>query len=223
MTMQKDFSEWIDTSKIVIDDSVSNAIKKLISTLRDEEWGLNFGSGETKIHGKILNLDIYDCTGIDIIATGTKLPFKNDCLGVALTQEVLEHVADPFAVIQEIWHVLKPDGLFYCQVPFQIGYHPGPEDYWRFTEGALKFLFENDRWTIEDLGISVGHGSGFYRIFVEFLAVSFSCLHNSLYMPAKGIAAVILVPLKLFDLLTPLSKNWARIPGGFYCVARKKS
>jgi len=31
-TMQKDLSDWIDTSKIVIDDSVSNVIKKSISS-----------------------------------------------------------------------------------------------------------------------------------------------------------------------------------------------
>lgn len=70
----------------------------------------------------------------------------------------------------------------------------------------------------------VTHLSGtpsFYRIAVEFCAVTISCLSQRFYRPTKALAALILYPVKFFDLLTPYSKEKDRIPGGYLCVARK--
>lgn len=39
---------------------------------------------------------------------------------------------------------------------------------------------------------------------------------------SKATAAVFLYPLKLFDVLTPAATEKDRIPGGYYCVARKR-
>ena len=71
------------------------------------------------------------------------------------------------------------------------------------------------------MGISLGHGSGFFRIAVEFVAVTASCVSQRLYIPAKALAAMLLYPLKAFDVLTRYSAESDRIPGGYYCVVRR--
>jgi hypothetical protein len=73
----------------------------------------------------------------------------------------------------------------------------------------------------EHVDVAVGSGTGFYRIAVEFIAVSAASLHRSLYMPLKGVAAIGLYPLKWLD--RPLSRNPQvnRIAGGYYAISTK--
>jgi hypothetical protein len=74
---------------------------------------------------------------------------------------------------------------------------------------------------LEEVGISLGHGSGFFRIAVEFFAVTASCVSQRLYIPVKALAALVLYPLKTFDMITKHSAESDRIPGGYFCVARR--
>lgn len=138
-----------------------------------------------------------------------------------ISQEVLEHVPNPWAVVSEVCRVLKPGGCFFCQVPFIIGYHPGPHDFWRFSKEGIQRLFQSHDWTIRTLEISLGPGSGFYRIAVEYVAIIASVVHPKLYLPAKASAAVLLAPLKLADSVTHICPERDRIPGGYFCVAEK--
>jgi hypothetical protein len=138
-------------------------------------------------------------------------------------QEVLEHVPDYQALLDDVARVLKPGARLYCQVPFQIGFHLGPVDCWRFSRQGLSYLFTQPAWSKHVIGLSLGHGSGFYRIAVEFLAVNASCVSRRLYLPTKAAASLGLYPLKWFDLLTPLSTEADRIPGGYFCVATRST
>ncbi len=160
---------------------------------------------------------------MDIITRGHHLPFRDNTLKLVVSQEVVEHLAEPATVVGEVHRVLQPGGYFFCQVPFMIGYHPGPHDYWRFTKEGLAQLFASPGWAIRRGGISLGHGSGFYRIAVEYVAVNFSLVHERLYLPAKALAAVLLLPVKLPDLCAQRSAQKDRIPGGYYCVVQKSA
>ncbi len=168
-----------------------------------------------------MNLDLHDGPTIDIIGVDEALPFKDGSVELVVLQEVLEHVAKPRDMLAEIARVLRPGGHLYCQTPFQIGFHPGPCDYWRFSRQGIEALFCDPHWQLEEVGISLGHGSGFFRIAVEFFAVTASSVSQRLYIPAKALAALVLYPLKAFDVLTRHSTEADRIPGGYYCVARR--
>ena len=139
-----------------------------------------------------------------------------------IAQEVLEHIADFQFTINEVNRILKPSGLLYVQTPFQIGKHHGPKDYWRFSRDALEYLFDNNAWKLEEVGMVHGHGSGFYRILVEFIAVTASILSNRLYLPTKTLAAIIFIPLRLLDGLTQFSSQQDRIAAGYYVIASKR-
>lgn len=201
---------------------VKACLDRLFQNLETNAWGLNLGAGDTDYHDSILNLDIQDADHIDILNLGSDLPFEDNSLDLVISQEVLEHIEDPFSTIEEVQRVLRPGGKFYCQIPFIIGFHPGPSDFWRFSRQAYEHVFQNEQWEIEELDLSLGHGSGFYRILVEFLAVNASIVSQRLYKPAKGLAALFCWPLQWLDVLTPLSAEKDRIPGGYYCVAVKR-
>lgn len=202
--------------------AVRRGLERVLRGMRPDAWGLNLGSGETRFGERVLNLDLYRSKNIDIVNTGASLPFLDESLDLVISQEVLEHVSSPACHVAEVLRVLRPGGVFFCQLPFVIGYHPGPHDYWRFTKESYGVLLPPSTWEIEELERSLGHGSGFYRVLVEFLAVNTSLLSRRLYRPTKALSSLLFYPLQWLDRLTQYSDQGDRIPGGYYCIARKK-
>lgn len=201
--------------------SVKAALDRVLAELDAGQWGLDFGAGDRRLHERLLSLDVEDNGKVDVVYDGRQLPFADGIFQVVVSQEVLEHVPDPFAAVREMGRVLAVGGIVYCQLPFQIGYHPCPKDYWRFSHEGIAQLFAQEGWTIEEVGPSLGHGSGFYRIAVEFFAVTASSLSRKLYLPVKALAALCLYPLQWLDGLARHGEQKNRIAGGFYCIARK--
>lgn len=72
------------------------------------------------------------------------IPLPDAALDVAIVTEVLEHCANPFAAVAELWRVVKPGGLLFVTSPFWWVEHPTDdyEDYWRFTRQGWAKLFE---------------------------------------------------------------------------------
>ena len=146
-----------------------------------------------------------------------------DRFNLVVTQECLEHVADPFKAVEEIHRVLKKDGKLFIQLPFIIGYHPGPTDFWRFTKEGIRELVERAGFKVQEIGITVGPSSGFYRIAVEYFAVLFSLPLSKLYVPFKALLAVLFYPMKWLDPLLNRSSQVDRVPGGYFIIAVKTS
>tara|TARA_B100000787_G_C16156949_1_gene279416 strand:+ start:165 stop:854 length:690 start_codon:yes stop_codon:yes gene_type:complete len=200
---------------------VKAAILKLIGYMPNDFKGLNIGAGQTRVHKNIKNLELEPGLNIDYVGSVLAIPCNDNQFDVVLAQEVLEHVEAPSIAVEEIHRVLKVGGYFYLQLPFIIGYHPCPNDYWRFTHQGIRELLTEDKFELIDLDISVGPAVGFYRILIEFLAICFSLGISSLYKPAKLIFAVLFFPIKLLDPLLMKSKEVNRIAGGYYVIGRK--
>lgn len=202
--------------------AVNKKIKELITPLLNKKHRIiNVGSGNSRIHKDVVNIDIFEGENIDHIATADDLPFKDNSIDLIINQEVLEHTPEPIAVIEEFRRVLKPKGKVYCQVPFIIGFHPSPDDYWRFTYSGLKLIFEQKQFKVLEINESVGSATGFYRIAVEFFAIFISLLHNRLYLYGKGFFSLLFYPIKFFDAIIRKSSNSKRISGGYYLIAEK--
>jgi SAM-dependent methyltransferase len=74
------------------------------------------------------------------------LPYKSNSVDAIICLAVLEHVKNPWKAVEEMYRVLKPKGCCLIYVPFIYVYHAEPgyyEDYWRFTEDAVKYLGRN--------------------------------------------------------------------------------
>jgi SAM-dependent methyltransferase len=201
---------------------IVEAINRLLTQLGNQGLGLNVGAGPTRLHSRLINLDLVAGPTVDVRASAERLPFADEVFDLVVSQEVLEHVRDPFRAMKEMRRVLKKDGILYCQVPFIIGYHPGPTDFWRFTREGIRQLVEQANFECLEITMAVGAGTGFYRIAVEFVAVLVSRFASSLYLPVKGSFSLILYPLKWLDPLLNKGPGVDRIPGGYLVIARCK-
>jgi SAM-dependent methyltransferase len=201
--------------------AVRAALAGVLAELAPGEFGLDLGGGARRLHPNLLNLDVADLAQVDIVAPADELPFRDGSLRLVVAQEVFEHLADPPAMVRELRRVLRPGGLCYVQTPWMLGWHLGPHDYWRFSHQGLRKLFD-EGFEVLQVAPSLGHGSGFYRVAVEFFAVTAASLHRLLYLPAKAAGAMLLIPLRWADLLSARTDQAHRIAGGFFLIARRR-
>ena len=75
----------------------------------------------------------------DVCADATCLPIRDSAFDAVVCLEVLEYVWRPPLALKEINRLLRPDGTLLLSTPF---FHrvDTPDDYWRFTEPALRRL-----------------------------------------------------------------------------------
>lgn len=76
----------------------------------------------------------------DVNADATSLPFRSASVDGVVMCELLEHVPFPQGVVAEAHRVLRPGGLLLGSVPFIMGLHGDPDDFFRYTESGLRQL-----------------------------------------------------------------------------------
>jgi SAM-dependent methyltransferase len=78
----------------------------------------------------------------DIIAPLNALPVADASFDVVVCTQVLEHVAEPAAVLAELRRVLRDGADLWLTVPFVGELHEEPHDHFRYTSYALQGLCE---------------------------------------------------------------------------------
>jgi SAM-dependent methyltransferase len=203
----------------------SPAIRREIGSLLGE-WktgrGLNVGCGDTRLDPRIVNVDLSPTPAAAVRADTLALPFARGSFSLVVSQETVEHVADPFRAVREMARVLAPGGTLYLQAPFVIGYHPGPDDFWRFSRAGMRRLVEQAGLECRTVEQAVGSGTGWYRITVEFFAVAAARIVPALYHPVKAAASVAFFPLTWWNGLLSTGAQSDRIPGGYFAIGIKK-
>lgn len=77
----------------------------------------------------------------DICKTNDSI--RSESFDVVVCTEVLEHVLNPFAAVDEIFRLLRPGGgLLVASTPFNFRIHGPLPDCWRFTEHGLRALLQ---------------------------------------------------------------------------------
>lgn len=76
-----------------------------------------------------------------LICDAHTIPFADGSFDCVIAQAVLEHVADPQRVADEVFRVLKPAGYVYAETPFMQQVHGGCYDFTRFTYLGHRRLF----------------------------------------------------------------------------------
>ncbi|HLP80091.1 MAG TPA: methyltransferase domain-containing protein [Acidobacteriota bacterium] len=96
-----------------------------------------------RVRGTVLSININ--TDLDPTHVGDimkKLPFKPKTFDAAISLNVFEHIRDIEAALANVSVTLKPGARLYQATPFIYKVHGSPDDYYRYTDSALAFLYK---------------------------------------------------------------------------------
>jgi SAM-dependent methyltransferase len=79
------------------------------------------------------------------------IPVEDGRFDAIVFSQVMEHLPDPLAVLNELRRVLKPGGLMFYSGPLWFEEHEKPYDFYRYTSFALHHLFQKAAFQVEDL------------------------------------------------------------------------
>ncbi|MGH2634809.1 MAG: class I SAM-dependent methyltransferase [Actinomycetota bacterium] len=120
---------------------LSQRISRLGGTVLDVGGGRRAPHDDSWRSGtRRVRLDLSPIHAPDIVGDARRLPIRDAGVDVVTIVEVLEHVADPWQVLDEAWRVLRPGGTVLGSAPFVWPVHGDPDDYFRFTEAGLRAL-----------------------------------------------------------------------------------
>ena len=157
---------------------------------------------------EIVGTDVYSSTNTRVVADAHRLPFKDEVFDGVWVQAVLEHVLEPWKVPDEIYRVLKADGVVYADTPFMQQVHEEAYDFTRFTLSGHRWLFR--RFQQIDAGTVGGAGTAFVWS-IRYLA-------RALGAPNK-LATLITLPffwIRFLDRLTKTRSNGDAASGIYF-------
>jgi SAM-dependent methyltransferase len=82
-------------------------------------------------------------SGVDVVSSADHIALPTGSVDAALLTQVLEHVPDPRAVLQDVHRILRAGGRLYMTVPLIWELHELPHDYYRYTPSSLRLLLED--------------------------------------------------------------------------------
>jgi SAM-dependent methyltransferase len=83
--------------------------------------------------GDIIRLDMNPTFPVDVAASVTALPFRDNSIDCISSNSLFEHVPYPHDILREAFRVLRAGGALRTTVPFHFVEHGCPKDYLRFT------------------------------------------------------------------------------------------
>ena len=86
--------------------------------------------------------DLNEGQGVVTLDVEKKFPFEDNTFDCIISYNLFEHVFNYQNSTTEIQRVLKPGGKFIIAVPFLYHFHADPDDFYRFTDSAIKRIWE---------------------------------------------------------------------------------
>ena len=129
---------------------------------------------------KYVGIDMEEGPRVDIVLDLTKRmdeidgKLGNTRFGTIFCLSVLEHCEDPFLVANNLTSLLKPEGQICLSVPFALGFHGYPSDYWRFTHEGIKKLFPKLTFDLDRAAVATTRKNDFKGIDEKIGRIPFS-------------------------------------------------
>lgn len=97
--------------------------------------------------GRYYSLDVRYHSDLDIIADAQNLPIKPFSIDGIICANLIYLVPEPRKVVNQIYEVLKEDGMAFFSIPFLFPYHgkSNENDYYRFTKDGIIYIFRDFR------------------------------------------------------------------------------
>lgn len=181
---------------------------------------LDVGSGPERLGREFINVDVYPFPEVDVVADASALPFPTGTIDGAVSESLLEHVANPVKVAAEMSRVLKPGGILYVSAPFVHPYHASPDDFNRWTASGLKALFPD--LEIIESGVRSGPWSAFLMFLAYWLGVVFSFGSKKTAPILAHVFMLVLGPLKYLDLVFMSMPGADAVAAHLYIIGKKR-
>ena len=214
----------------IIYSKIDKFLKENYSLLKGKVFDLGCGEQEYKSFlleycDEYIGVDwgnSYHETKADLIADlNIKLPILDNTADTLFSISVLEHLKEPQLFLNETFRILKPNGIFLLQIPFQWRVHEHPFDYQRYTNFGLFSIFSKAGYV--DVSLYATNGI-FTTISLKINYFLLKLVRGSKF--SKSIIKIFLTPIWLFNLyisslLDNLDKNWNDETQGYWVVAKK--
>jgi SAM-dependent methyltransferase len=217
-------------------------VKAQAESLPAGSWVLDAGAGASKYrtyfsHCRYETQDFCEYKGelvkylkpIDHVCDITAIPISDQALDAILCTEVLEHVADPMAVLKEFSRLLKPGGMLFLTAPMLSFLHMEPYHYYGgFTLYWYKHWLPHFGFKMDSAHAYGGPGQSYRNNIVGFF-VSWMQAERSLTGIKRLFSKLTRVLLKTLFCTVPirLFPKWDpwlgtdRIASGWMVVCRK--
>jgi SAM-dependent methyltransferase len=153
----------------------------------------------------------------NIFSDVTQTPLKKQSVDYIVCTEVLEHLPDPQACVDEVHRLLRNGGVAFVSVPFFYPIHADPHDFQRFTEDGLRRLFRD----FESVDVyRMGGYPGTLGLFIE-LGIAGVDGNSSPQKTLRWAMKWISRWLCWYDLHTFTNKNsiWGKYTTGYFLKA----
>jgi 2-polyprenyl-3-methyl-5-hydroxy-6-metoxy-1,4-benzoquinol methylase len=159
---------------------------------------------------EIVGFDVPGNPHADLHGSIDAIPVEDASFDLVLCLQVLEHVADPAAAVRELRRVVKPGGRVLLSTHGVYPYHPNPNDFWRWTQDGLTYLFRtNAEWT----SVTVRPGAGTAATVAMLVAHTIDLLFKRAGLRALGAPFIALLNAggEALDRAVPLLRE--PVPG----------
>lgn len=167
-----------------------------------------------------LKMDIQAGENINVVGSAEKIPFSDDIFDAIVCTQILGDIKNLNQAIGEFYRVLKPGGLILLTESFFDGMHDEPNDFWRFTNFGLDFLFQEAGFKI----IAIDQRGGFFSAIAQSI-IRYLIERLNLYRRrwAKFLKPFIAIFGKFMIFLDKLDKSKANKKFAIgWCILAKK-
>jgi SAM-dependent methyltransferase/uncharacterized protein YbaR (Trm112 family) len=208
-------------TRSVSDFSSTDALNEMAAELKDPPRVLVVGAGEAQMQAQsqaqLIYSDVASGPLTHLVCDAHDIPFPDEYFDGVIACSVLEHVADPYRCVEEIFRVLKPKGCVYAVTPFMQQVHMGRYDFTRFTHLGHRRLFR--RFSEKRSGVSNAQGTVMAWSIERF----FSGFSDDLasYSRVRTLARFIGFPFLFFDKILSRKRAAYDAASAYYFFGRK--
>ncbi len=120
-----------------------HALDRFLQSRATDARTLDLGGGSGPYADYFPNrtcMDVRPTPDVDFLGDAHHLPVRDAAFDVVVCTEVLEHLKEPRAALDEMFRVLAPNGRLLLTTRFLFPIHESPHDFYRYTRYGLEHL-----------------------------------------------------------------------------------